>query len=86
MTDLRDWKTLLSKSNLELSTSALFKTGRVLSAQPNGMSSFLTPDQMSSAAYKFRLPSIDGGGKPLLSWKHQFRASASLDNRKLLAE
>ncbi|PNF40949.1 hypothetical protein B7P43_G08853 [Cryptotermes secundus] len=42
--------------------------------------SFLTPDQISNAANKFRLPSIDGRCKPLLSKRHQFRASASLDN------
>jgi hypothetical protein len=76
--DLRDWKTLLS------STTSEGSKGRVLSAQPFGTPLFLTTDQLSTAANKFRLPSIDGGGKPLLSRRYQFRATASLDNRKLL--
>jgi hypothetical protein len=76
--DLRDWKTLLSGTTVEGSR------GRVVSAQSFGTSLFLTPGQLHSAANKFRLPSIDGGGKPLQSWRHQFRAAASLDNRKLL--
>ncbi|PSN42597.1 hypothetical protein C0J52_08697 [Blattella germanica] len=75
LVDLKDWKTLLS-SNYDSSTSDLIKKGRVLSAQPFG--SFLSPDQISNAASKFRLPSIDSSGKP--SRRHQFRATASLDN------
>jgi hypothetical protein len=81
LTDVRDWKALLSGSDSEDSAGALVTRGRVLSAQP-----FAIPDQISNAANKFRLPSIDGGCKSLLSKRHQFRASASLDNRKLLIE
>ncbi|KAJ4439022.1 hypothetical protein ANN_14978 [Periplaneta americana] len=77
LVDLRDWKTLLTNTNVESSASTLAKKGRVLSAQPFG--TFFTPDQINSAANKFRLPSIDSA-KPLLSRRHQFRATASLDN------
>ncbi|XP_021923025.1 armadillo repeat-containing protein 2 isoform X2 [Zootermopsis nevadensis] len=72
--DLRDWKTLLNATTSEGSRS------RVLSAQPLEIPLFLTSGQITSAAKRFRLPSIDGGGKPSLSQRHQFRATASLDN------
>jgi hypothetical protein len=85
-TDVRDWKALVSGGDSEGSAGVLVTRGRVLSAQPFGIPSFLTSDQMSNAANKFRLPSIDGGCKPLLSQRHRFRASASLDNRELPIE
>lgn len=82
--DVRDWKTLLSSRDLEGSASVLVNRSRTLSPQPFG--TFLTPDNISCVANKFRLPSIEGVGKPLLSQRHRFRAAASLDNRKLLIE
>lgn len=78
--DMRDWKTLFSSRDSEGSASVLVNRNRTLSAQPFG--TFLTPDQISCVANKFRLPSIEGVGKPLLSQRHRFRATASLDNRK----
>jgi hypothetical protein len=82
--DVRDWKTLLSSRDSERSASGLVNRSRTLSPQPFG--TVLTPDQISCVANKFRLPSIEGVGKPLLSQRHRFRATASLDNRKLLIE
>ncbi|KAJ9581373.1 hypothetical protein L9F63_023449 [Diploptera punctata] len=55
-----------------------FQEGRVLSAQSFGTPTFLSPEDISKATNKFRLPSIDSAGKP--SRRHQFRATASLDN------
>lgn len=82
--DVKDWQTLLSSRDTVGSAGVLVNRRRTLSPQPFG--TFLTPDKLSSAANKFRLPSIEGVGKPLLSQRHRFRATASLDNRKLLIE
>jgi hypothetical protein len=82
VTDVRDWKALLSGG--DSAAGALVTRGRGLSAQPVGIPSLLTPDQIISAANKFRLPSIDGGCKLFQNKGRRFHASASLDNRKSL--